>query len=445
MKFFNTMAVRIIAIILCFNLSFVLYGQQNTDSPYSRYGIGLMKAQDFNSSFSTGGIGQAWRPSIYKPVVYDSLARSNANLNDRQTNFINVLNPAAVSNISLTTYEVGLLSQNVNYTSGDQSRQGNNTALNHFALAFPLSEKSAVALGIRPFSFMGYDYSVAQNVQGVNATNSYEGRGGVNELFIATAKQFGKHLSLGIKGQYLFGNLQQTKRIVYSDNSFFNTIDRSELAASSVAFQTGLQYFRPINSKYRMVIGATISPIDDISAKRTNLLATYTGDDNFERIKDTLILGNDQNVNLSIPSSTSFGLSIERNGLWTAGADLSLITWSNTVEDDQVSFDDAIQFNLGFERYNQANAFGNYFKKMGYRLGFRYNSGVLQVQNTAITEMAIAAGLILPLKKTFTTINFGIELGRRGENENGLTQEEFLNLHFGLTINDKWFIKRKYD
>lgn len=439
------MAVRSIAILILLNFSIVLCGQQNTDSPYSRYGVGLLKAQDFNSSFSTGGIGQAWRPSIYKPVIYDSLARSNVNLNDRQTNFINVLNPAAVSNISLTTYEVGLLSQNVRYTNASQERQGNNTALNHFALAFPLGENTAVAVGIRPFSFMGYNYSLSQSIQSINTTNVYEGRGGINEVFIATAKQFGKHLSIGVKGQYLFGNIQQTKRIVYSDNSFFNTIDRSELAASSVAFQTGVQYFTALNAKYRMVIGATLSPIDEISAKRTSLLATYTGDENFERLKDTLILGQNQSVDLAIPSSTAIGVNIERNGIWTAGIDLTMTTWNKVEEVDQVSFQDAYQINAGFEKFNQSNAFGSYFKKMGYRIGGRYHSGLMEIEGTAISEMAIAAGIILPMKKTFSTINFGIELGRRGQNANGLTEEDFLNVHFGLTINDKWFIKRKYD
>ena len=82
---------------------------------------------------------------------------------------------------------------------------------------------------------------------------------------------------------------------------------------------------------------------------------------------------------------------------------------------------------------------------MGYRAGFRYNSSLLKIDGNDIEEFGIGFGIAVPLRKSFSTLNVGIELGRRGSQKNNLTQEDFLNLQIGITINDKWFIKRVYD
>ncbi len=82
---------------------------------------------------------------------------------------------------------------------------------------------------------------------------------------------------------------------------------------------------------------------------------------------------------------------------------------------------------------------------MAIRTGFRYNSSLVNINGEDVDEMAISFGCSLPLRKSFSTLNFGIELGRRGSDSNGLSQEQFIGLLIGVTVNDKWFIKRKYD
>ena len=54
-------------------------------------------------------------------------------------------------------------------------------------------------------------------------------------------------------------------------------------------------------------------------------------------------------------------------------------------------------------------------------------------------------GLGLPVGTNFSNINLGIELGQRGTKDSGLIKENFLRLSVGLSLNDKWFTKRKFD
>lgn len=42
-------------------------------------------------------------------------------------------------------------------------------------------------------------------------------------------------------------------------------------------------------------------------------------------------------------------------------------------------------------------------------------------------------------------VNLGVELGQRGSLNNGLVRERYTRVVLGLTLNDRWFVKRKYD
>ena len=45
----------------------------------------------------------------------------------------------------------------------------------------------------------------------------------------------------------------------------------------------------------------------------------------------------------------------------------------------------------------------------------------------------------------FSNLNVGFEFGSRGINSESLVKESFWALRIGLSLNDLWFIKRKYN
>ncbi|MEQ8910477.1 MAG: hypothetical protein RIC95_14875 [Vicingaceae bacterium] len=448
MKYLFTTANKyFVTFLLTLLLSSLVQAQKTTHSPYSRYGIGLLNPQRTNANFAAGGIGYAWRPQNYKPQIYDSLARSNAKLNDRGTNYINLKNPASFSNISLTTFEAGIYGQGTEMVNGGQSRTESTAYLNHAALAFPIGENWGLGFGIRPYSKIGYDYQNSRTLaSGETVRNQYQGSGGLNQIFLGTAVQFAKHWSLGVSGNYLFGTLNDERRVVYENGTnFFNTLDQGETRVSDFSFDFGLQYFANLNQDYRLVAGLTASPISELSGEYFRLVRNYAGNEDFEQFKDTTSNLEGEKVSLNVASTFGGGLSIEKRGDWMVGIDYALHNRKTERVSNNVELVSNSELNLGFEKFNNISAFGSYFKQMGYRAGMRYNSALLSVNGEAVQEFGISFGVSMPLRKSFSTLNFGAEIGRRGKDESGLTEESFFNLLFGITINDKWFVQRKYD
>ena len=66
-------------------MSASLFAQETTNSPYSKYGIGLLRPGAFSSNFAMGGTGIAIRS--YKDIGF--------------------YNPASYSALTVTTFDVG--------------------------------------------------------------------------------------------------------------------------------------------------------------------------------------------------------------------------------------------------------------------------------------------------------------------------------------------------
>jgi outer membrane protein W len=368
-------------------------------------------------------------------------------LNDRGTNYINPANPASFSNITLTTFEAALVSKNTNYTSGAQSRTGSNTQFSHMAVAFPLSEKWGAGFGIRPYSSVGYDYSFSNSLNGNEITFIEEGSGGLNEIFMSIGAEITKNISVGVSGKYLFGTILDDRRVVYGENStnFFNTYDQRDLRVSDFVVDLGVQYYKEINKTHRIIVGLKASPIDELDAERSQLIRNYTGDVDVERFKDTAFFVENEKTKVPFSPIYGVGLAYEKKKHWILTFDYTQTGINNNSSIQGVEFNGSNQLMVGYEKYSNLSSFGSYFKQAGYRAGASYNSSLVTIDGEDIPEFGISFGMSLPLRKSFSTLNIGVELGRRGMDEKGLTQEDFFNLQFGVTINDKWFIQRKYD
>jgi hypothetical protein len=51
----------------------------------------------------------------------------------------------------------------------------------------------------------------------------------------------------------------------------------------------------------------------------------------------------------------------------------------------------------------------------------------------------------IPLRRTASMLNLGLEWGRWGRRDQGLVQEDFVRVNLSLNLNDRWFIRRVYD
>ncbi|MCB0756315.1 MAG: hypothetical protein KDB98_12020, partial [Flavobacteriales bacterium] len=101
-----------------------------------------------------------------------------------------------------------------------------------------------------------------------------------------------------------------------------------------------------------------------------------------------------------------------------------------------------------------ARGFWSYFGKMQYRIGGYYSMTQYQVNGTQLPDYGITLGFGFPLRRNRlpgnnqfiqSMINFAVEWGQRGTTDRSLLLENYWNFKLGFTLNDKWFIKRKYD
>ena len=51
----------------------------------------------------------------------------------------------------------------------------------------------------------------------------------------------------------------------------------------------------------------------------------------------------------------------------------------------------------------------------------------------------------LPVGRIFSNANVGVEIGKRGTTNANLVQENFINFQVSLSLNDRWFEKRKFN
>ena len=66
------------------------------------------------------------------------------------------------------------------------------------------------------------------------------------------------------------------------------------------------------------------------------------------------------------------------------------------------------------------------------------------LNDKAIVNTGITFGVGLPVAG-FSNLNIGIEFGKLGADGETLIQENYFNTRIGFSLNDRWFIKRKYN
>jgi hypothetical protein len=66
------------------------------------------------------------------------------------------------------------------------------------------------------------------------------------------------------------------------------------------------------------------------------------------------------------------------------------------------------------------------------------------VNNLPINQFSLNLGVGFPLAG-LSKANVGFEFGQIGEENNLIVKENYFTLRLGLSLNDIWFIRRKYN
>jgi hypothetical protein len=154
-------------------------------------------------------------------------------------------------------------------------------------------------------------------------------------------------------------------------------------------------------------------------------------------------------TDLVMPSKFSIGTGVGEPRKWFVGAEYTtqkISNFSNKLySGGTTKYEDGSTISLGGFYIPQYNSFTSYFKRAVYRAGLHYEKTGLNIENQSINEFGISFGVGLPVGSFFSNANLGFELGKRGTTKSNLIQENFINFQISLSLNDRWFVKRKYD
>jgi hypothetical protein len=415
-----------------------------TSSPYSKFGLGDIIPAALPQSIGMGGIGTA----VNRISGYNN---------------INVMNPASYGAIGFTTIDAGIYSNVVSLNqTGQPSSTNANFRLSHVAFAIPVSKRSALSFGLLPYSQMGYNYKQTLSKgfgtgspADTNAVNYiYNGDGGLSKAYLGYGFGLGKHLLIGANVAYIFGNLQQysSTEIPTLYGTLNSRVEQSN-AVGGLTYDYGVQYsfdFGDQKQKH-LILGYSASANSRITTTSTYIVSHYTYDasGNQNLAIDSVINQQGAKSKIQLPQINHFGISFQNDLKFLIGADYTMGKWSNlTISGANAGFQDSKTLNVGGQFTPSINALHNYFARTDYRLGFIYDQTYLNLNNTNIKRYAVTVGLGLPLAPnnlSFYKVNFSAEIGQRGTLTNGLVKENYVNLHLGFTLNDKWFQRYKFD
>ena len=396
-------------------------------SPYTVNGLGDINSAAFTANVGMGGIG----------------------ISNGQGWYLNNLNPALLTKNVFTVLEAGMVyeSRSLENDSG-LSQRNSGGGLGYFGMAFPvIPNRWTSSLGIMPLTTVNYNILSQSTVNGneeVPVTFNYTGDGGLTQAYFSNGFRIAKNLSIGFKASILFGNITNETLAIPGDqdfpvNLFTSVVDQTSIHGFTLS--SGLAYSLELKEKRFLNAGFTYDIQSDLTAKKlkTGELTRGAG---INRISvDTLI--DDSRGDIRLPSRLGFGLSYEMLYKLTVGADIHLSNWSDfqDFEQQNASLVDNYTLNVGAEFTPDITSVESYFKRVTYRLGFEYQTTPFEVAEQQLDDFGINFGASFPVKG-LSTMNLAFKYGQRGTTDDGLIEENYFRVYFGISFNDRWFQRR---
>ena len=418
----------IVSISLLFSLA--IFAQEGTSSPYSYYGIGDIKFKGTVENRSMGGI------SVFPDSIH-----------------MNLQNPAHFASLKLTSFAIGATYSNSKSKTETEESKARRTALDYLAIAIPVG-KLGVGFGLIPYSTVGYKIGKTTYITNTNndtiraEITKNNGIGGVNKVFIGAGYQLTKKLNIGMDIQYNFGSIETTS-LQYRTDLQYGSRENNISRVRGLNLDLGISYQTKVKRKYTFFSSLSYTPDAKLNLGNTRTIEVV------ELLSSSAVRPiESQNIpvedtTIKLPSKLALGSGFGEVKKWLVGAEITFLknsVLSNRFVDIQGStFENSIRYSLGGFYIPNYNSYSNYLKKIVYRGGLRYENTGLVIQNKSITDFAANIGLGLPLGGTFSNINIGLEIGKRGTKYYNLVEENYVNLSIGLSLSDKWFIKRKFD
>ena len=427
-----------------------------SNSSYSRFGLGLLNDQSQGWNKAMGGVGVAL-PSGSK---------------------LNTMNPASYAHIDSLSF---ILDLGMSGHFGRMSMSGsgvnvNNASFDYIAAGLRLRKNLGLSFGFKPYSTIGYNYTTTNEEayrdqttgELIRNTTNYQGKGGLNQVFVGLGWKPFSNFSIGTNVSILWGGydhvmMQQFTVDNSASNNFdgFNFIQHSDVITYKLDF--GAQYAFRVSPQDWLTLGATVG-----------LGHKFDGDAFLYRFMtsgDTLRVEGEKD-GFDIPMSYAGGIAWQHKNNLIVSADYHYQIWGDcripamvvtgnnvTYPSTDKMYKNHYMLKAGVEYTPNPLAPKGYYKKIKYRMGFSYSSpymnipqgeGKLATMHEGPSEFSVNLGVGLPLNNYINSrmgiksiVNVGVQWLRRSPSAQNLVTENYFVLNLGVTFNERWFMKFK--
>ncbi|MEA4905528.1 MAG: hypothetical protein VB090_11905 [Petrimonas sp.] len=446
----NITAKRFLSFIVLFTVVAATFAQQvGSNSPYGRYGYGLLSNQSFGASEAMGGISYGLRRSQQ----------------------VNPGNPASYSKLDSLTFifDFGVSGHYATYSDGLNKQNFYNGNLDYIAIQFPVFGKLGASIGLLPYSKVGYNYGQTRALEDIVYEEVFRGTGGLSQIYAGIAYEPVKNFSVGANVSYLFGNFS------YSSVSVPRTAtgatigeEKKKYSIRDLKYDFGAQVVFPLDKASSLTVGAVYSP--KITSK-ADVYATemmfrsdpYTNPYQIpsEVLRDDTL----SNRQFQLPSTYGLGVTYSNTNL-LLGVDGTYQQWSGLDYPDvldglttQNRFNNAYKVNAGAEYVIDPYS-RNFFSRIRFRAGISYGNSYTNVSvynpstNTSVgvggfKEYGINFGLGLPFRDSMSgrlsLLNIGFGYTTQRPDLQYMIKQDMFKISLNMNINEFWFFKRQFN
>ena len=393
--------------------------QTGVNSPYSRYGLGMLSDQSTGITKAMGGIGVGFR----------------------YPNTLNLKNPASYSTVDTLTFmaDLGFALQNGNFNENGVRVNARNGYINHLAMQFRILPKVGMTVGFMPFSNVGYGFSKTSPVRRdedgeITTTITNSGSGSVRQFMGGLGWRPTRWLSVGANASYLSGDINHYITNTYSSSEVQSREKAYYAEMSAFKFDFGAQGTLSFGDN-GLVLGVTYSPAQKLECN------TFVTD--AHSVKDTTVIDDA----FSLPEMLSAGFSYKWNhGM--IGADVSYQAWSKASFFGEKTGSDRISAAVGY-MYRPDEMNRNLLKRTAYQVGFNFAQPYFNVGNQkGPMQFGVSAGFSVPINTSYNSMSYlhvSGEFVRVQPMVKGMISENYIRINVGITFMERWFMKLMVD
>jgi hypothetical protein len=313
---------------------------------------------------------------------------------------------------------------------------------------FQVSNTFGTSLGLVPFTDVGYNVVVEENIENTgDVITTYYGAGTISNAFIGLAFEPWPFVSIGTNLNYFFGMLNRNAEVVFLDASDFYSIQQyKSLRVSDFSFDFGAQFTIPLNNKNKIILGAIFERNPKYNAKYSDITQKNISSGNSVD-QDTLFYMEEKDGTIEFPFMFGGGISFVKQDELEINADFYHQNWEQAkfLGDKSKFLTDLNKFAVGAEWIPNKFSIRSFTSRIAYRVGFNYEQTYLVFNDQQINQFGISFGVGLPVYRSKSTINIAAELGKKGTTENNLVLENYARINLMVNLYDLWFIKRRFD